>query len=674
MPVAKTIDVETFVFQGTTVTTGMALAEVTAIGNQTKLGQIGVQVDAIALPDTPLQVQINSFVKKMVLAGGLVFVVIWGVNYYLVPEVLTSLLKALTLAMSVIPEEIPVAFTTFMALGAWRLMKSGVVVKHTQTVETLGSATVICTDKTGTLTENKMVLAELFVAQTSTVEKLENQLSNEAKNLLEIAMWASEPIPFDPMEKALHLAYEAQTSEDKRPRFKLFHEYPLSGKPPMMTHIYTDNEGHKIIAAKGAPEALLAESSLSDDDKNKALNEATNLANQGYRVLGVGQSEWNDDNYPDAQQDFTFTFLGFVAFFDPPKKNMEGVFKAFYQAGIQVKIITGDSASTTATLAKQVGFTGADTVLEGDAIMALTDEQLAAQVSKTSLFARMYPEAKLRVINALKANGEIVAMTGDGVNDGPALKAASIGVAMGQRGSEIAKQAASLILIKDNFEDMVQAVAMGRRIYINLKKAIQYIISIHIPIILTVMLPLVLQWKFTTIFSPVHIIFLELIMGPTCSIIYENEPMERNLMRQKPRHATSTFFGWKELAASILQGLVITMGTLSAYLFGVWQGYSQEGTRSIIFLALISANIFLTFVNRSYFDSVWQTLKRKNNLVYVITSITVALTICIYSIPFLKDLFGLGPITLQDAGLAIGLGAATTFWFELVKIWRRRRA
>jgi Ca2+-transporting ATPase len=305
--------------------------------------------------------------------------------------------------------------------------------------------------------------------------------------------------------------------------------------------------------------------------------------------------------------------------------------------------------------------------------MDMDDATLSEAVKKTALFARMFPEAKLRVINALKANGEIVAMTGDGVNDGPALKAAHIGIAMGKKGSEIAKEAASLVLINDNFTAMVKAVAIGRRIYINLKKAILYIISIHIPIITTVILPLALNLKYPTLLMPIHIIFLELIMGPTCSIIYENEPMEKNVMLQKPRPITNTFFAWRELAASIMQGLVISAGVLGIYQYAVHLGEAESTTRSLVFLTLVSANVFLTFINRSIFDSLWVSFQRKNNLVYLITGITVVLTTVIFLVPFIARIFQLAPLPWPQAAMAIGTGAAATLWFEGVKLWRRRK-
>nr|WP_299418761.1 cation-translocating P-type ATPase [uncultured Emticicia sp.] len=663
---------DNLIFRGTSVASGLAIATITAIGNETKLGKIGKSLESIEEEKTPLELQISSFVKKMVIVGAIVFLVVWGINYFKSHDVLDSLLKALTLAMSILPEEIPVAFTTFMALGAWRLMKMGIVVKQMKTVETLGSATVICTDKTGTITENIMSLAKVFVLGSDKISEPESTLTDAEKNLIEIAMWASEPIPFDPMEIALHAAYAKIITQDERPNFELIHEYPLGGKPPMMTHIFVNKAGKRFIAAKGAAEAIMNVSVLSEAEKQKINEVIDTLAKEGYRILGVGEAQLHGHNFPITQQEFKFSFKGLVAFYDPPKKNIEAVLNSFYKAGIDVKIITGDNAATTTAIAKQIGFKGHERSLTGDELMQLSETELRKRVKDTNLFTRMFPEAKLRIINALKAQNEIVAMTGDGVNDGPALKAAHIGIAMGKKGTEIAKQAASLILVEDDLSKMVDAIAMGRRIYTNLKKAIQYIISIHIPIVLTVFIPLVLGWLYPNIFSPVHIIFLELIMGPTCSIIYENEPMEKNTMSQQPRPASNTFFSWKELTISIIQGLMITVGTLAVYQYSVYEAYNESRTRTLVFATLIIANIFLTLVNRSFYYSIFTTLMYKNKLVLLIISITLVLLGLLIFVPPLANFFGFAPINIAQFGICTAIGFISVIWFEVVKWWKRR--
>jgi Ca2+-transporting ATPase len=675
------------VFQGTIAASGLAICQVTAIGNQTQLGKIGKSIESIVEEKTPLQLQIGNFVKKLSLIGLLIFGIVWAINFYNSRLFLDSLLKALTLAMSIIPEEIPVAFTTFMALGSWRLMKMGIIVKHTKTVETLGSATVICTDKTGTITQNKMSLAKWYTFSDDKISGNENSnekskdnsdLKTEKNNekeleLLSLSMWASEPIPFDGMEIALHEAYSKLDIKDERPNYKLVHEYPLSGKPPMMTHIFENKTGTRIIAAKGAPEAIIACSKLSAAEVQKINTAIESMSKEGFRVLGVGVSEFSGNNFPKTQQEFTFKFLGIVAFYDPPKENIKAVFDTFYNAGIQVKIVTGDNAETTSTIARQIGFNNPEQTLNGDELMKMDDATLKKKVMETTIFTRMFPEAKLKIIEALKANNQIVAMTGDGVNDGPALKSAHIGIAMGQKGTEIAKQAANLILIDDDLAKMTDAIAMGRKIYINLKKAIQYIISIHIPIVLIVFIPLVLGWIYPNIFSPVHIIFLEIIMGPTCSIIYENEPMESNLMLQKPRPLTNTFFNLKEITISIVQGLIITLGLLLIYQYCVHENSSESATRTVVFLTLIASNIFLTLANRSFYYSIFTTIQYKNNLVLIIIGTTILLTSLLLLVPVFSKFFMFETISAVQIGMSILVGFVSVFWIEIYKVFKRKK-
>ncbi|CAM4276202.1 cation-translocating P-type ATPase [Zobellia nedashkovskayae] len=662
------------IFSGTTVASGLAIATITAIGNHTQLGKIGDSLDNIEDEKTPLELQIANFVKQMAIWGGITFLMVWGINYFNSHDILDSLLKALTLAMSILPEEIPVAFTTFMALGAWRLMKLGVVVKQMKTVETLGSATVICTDKTGTLTQNKMSLARLFSIKTGKITSTEAILENEEKELITIAMWASEPIPFDPMEISLHDAYAKHTDVDERPKYHMIHEYPLGGKPPMMTHLFENESRQRIIAAKGAPEALIQLSNLTVEEKKSVYATIDELGKQGFRLLGVGQAVFEGTDFPKYQQDFPFQFKGLVAFYDPPKENISQVLKDFDMAGINVKLVTGDNSATAVAIAKEINFIGYDKCMSGDELMQLTDTELQKKVIDTQVFSRMFPEAKLRIINALKANNEVVAMTGDGVNDGPALKAAHIGIAMGNKGTEIAKQAASLILVDDDLSKMVDAIAMGRKIYTNLKKAIQYIISIHIPIILTVFIPLALRWIYPSIFSPSHVILLELIMGPTCSIIYENEPMEKNTMNKKPRPFTTTFFKFNELWTSIIQGLAITLASLSVYQYAVGQGFVEDTTRTMVFMVLIVANIFLTLVNRSFYFSLFTTLKYKNNLVGLIIGTTVALAALLLFIPPLTDFFEFNTLSVNQLLVSLFAGSISVLWYEVVKWGQRIKA
>ncbi len=666
-------DEDNRVYQGTSVAGGLAICKVLQTGNATRLAQIGKSLELITEEKTPLQLQISNFVKKMAVAGIVIFGIVWAINYFKTYDVFDSLLKALTLAMSILPEEIPVAFTTFMALGAWRLMKLGIIVKQTKTVESLGSATVICIDKTGTITENKMTLVNLFVLSDAKPINPDGELNEAAKDLIRTAMWASEPIPFDPMELALHNKYAQISGTDERQLFTMVHEYPLDGRPPMMTHLFEDVHKNRIIAAKGAPEAIIPLCGLQADEKLRIAEALQEITEKGYRVLAVAATTHTGNDYPKRQQDFKFQFKGLVAFYDPPKKNIGSVLKDFEKAGITVKMITGDNEATATNIAAQVQFKGLENSLGGDELVKLSDKELDELVMRVNIFTRMFPDAKLKVIEALKRNNEVVAMTGDGVNDGPALKSAHIGIAMGKKGTEIAKQASSMIITDDDLSKMVDAVAMGRRIYSNLKKAIQYIISIHIPIILTVFIPLALGWVYPNIFTPVHVIFLELIMGPTCSIIYENEPIEKNMMLQKPRIFTNTFFKGRELMTSIIQGLVITAGTLFIYRYAAGQGQSENVTRTMVFLTLISANIFLTLVNRSFYFSIITTAGYKNNLVPVIIFITTGLMALLLYVKPLGSIFKFERPDPVQLVICVTAGFLSVIWYEAVKFLKRRR-
>ena len=661
------------VFSGTLASSGLAVYKVEKTGTSTRVGQIGKSIAEIKEEPTPLQKQIEAFVKGMALIGIIVFLGVWAFQYIESKNLLASLLKGLTLAMSILPEEIPVAFTTFMALGSRRLMKEGIIVKKTRTVETLGSATVICADKTGTITENKMTLQSVYAFSNNRLYTGEKEYDKEALTVIETAMWASEPVPFDPMEKTLHQIYEKHTSGDQRESFSMVHEYPLEGVPPMMTHIFENKSGVRIIAAKGAPEAILKLCHLTDVQLQEVQAIIDQLALQGYRILGVATASHTGNDFPAAQQSFSFALTGLVVFYDPPKPGIENVFRKFYEAGIEVKIITGDNPLTTKAIAGNAGIKNADDPIDGEALMKLNEKGFNEALRKYSLFTRMFPEAKLAAINGFKKDNQVVAMVGDGVNDGPALKAAHIGIAMGQRGTEMAKSAAALILMNDDLSKMVDAIATGRRIYSNLKKAIQYIISIHIPIILTVSLPLFLGWIYPDIFTPVHVIFLELVMGPTCSIVFENEPMEKNTMLQKPRPMTETFLNWHELGMSILQGLMITAGVLFMYQLTLKQGGNEAQVRTMVFSTLIFANIFLTLVNRSFYFSFVTTLRYKNNLLLGIITITLAILATMLFVDPVAMFFQLVHPELNDIGLCAGIAFISVFWFEAVKVWRRAR-
>lgn len=658
---------DSMLYAGTTVVSGLAVYRLTQVGNATRMGQIGESLRRIRQEKSPLEKQISHFVGRMSLAGIAVFILVWAVHYLRTGHWINSLLQALTLAMSILPEEIPVAFSAFMAIGAWRLMRKGILAKDVKTVEALGAATVICLDKTGTITENRMQLARIYVYRGNAFFDPGNFNSDAAAELIAFGMWASEPVPFDAMDKAMHETYLQASSRDLRPFFSLEKEYPLAGKPPMMTHIFTDSKGHRIIAAKGAPEKIISVSSLREQEKKDIRLIVDELAAKGYRILGVASGDHKGHLYPQSQEDFKFRFVGLLIFYDPPKAGIRNVFKRFYEAGIGIKIITGDSRETALAIANQAGLENTGNTADGTDVMKASEHDLTLLLRDVSVFTRMYPEAKLKVINALKKMGDIVAMTGDGVNDAPALKAAHIGIAMGRRGADTAREAASLVLLKDNLAQMIDAIAMGRQISLNLKKAVRYIISIHIPIILMVVVPLVLNWTFPNIFSPVHIIFFELVMGPTCSIVYENEPADKFLMSMPPRMVTVDLLSLRELATAIMQGLAIAAGAMTIYGLSVYLHQGANSTRALVFLTLVSANIFLTLIDRSLFKSRLHGKSRSNHLLTLMITITVVLVFFIFAIAGVRNFFDFALPSAKLGAWAILSGCLSVVWFGAVK-------
>jgi Ca2+-transporting ATPase len=673
LPVEKnSLEGHNNLFQGTTINSGKCIAGVTAIGNQTALGKLGKAVAAYSPPKTLLQQQIGKFVQRLFLFGLIAFILIWTINYLKTGSLIQSLLFGLTLAMAAIPEEIPVAFSSFMALGAYKMSKLGIISRQPQTIENLGAVTVICLDKTGTITENKMEVKIVYDFARDELLDMKKAQQYKDGTVLYYAMLASEQDPFDAMEKAIHEAW-SRFANNKSSSLKQVYEYPLEGRPPMMTHVY-QQENDKIIAAKGAAERILNVCKVDPETEtriNKYINE---LAAKGYRVLGVASAVHRDGDLPLIQDAFNWKFEGLISLYDPPKENIQKIFRQFYGAGINLKLVTGDYPETAINIAEQTGMLGYQKYYTGNDVMRMSHGELKEAVRSVNLFARMFPEAKLKVIEALKTNGEIVAMSGDGVNDGPALKSADIGIAMGKKGTSIARQASDLILTDDNIEKISDAILQGRKIFSNLKKAVRYIISIHIPIILTASLPLLFGWKYPNIFTPIHVIFLELIMGPTCSIFFEREPVEKDIMLLPPRDRNLGLFRGHELLISIIQGIVIAGSILAVYYFYMNAGYSIEQTRTMVFTTLVMSNIFLTFVNRSFSENISKTIFYKNNLAPWVLIISVLFLALIHIVPFFNHLFLLAQISGTHLWVCAGVAFVSVMWFELYKTLRHSLA
>jgi P-type Ca2+ transporter type 2C len=665
LPVEKTNqEGSDLIFQGTVVNSGRCIAKVLATGGNTELGKIGKSIITYATTKTELQKQIDVFVKRLAFFGIAAFIVIFFLNYFRNHEFITSLLYGLTLAMSAIPEEIPVAFSSFMALGAYHISRSGVIARQPLTVENLGAVNIICLDKTGTITENKMKLAAIYDHASA---KLLTATEDAAKfsTVLYYGLLASEKDPFDPMEIAIVDAYKKNNGAV--PQMNMTSEYPLQGHPPMMTHVY-EKQGTTIASAKGGVERLIKCCYLQQDEAGKIIEQAKALASKGHRVLAVASATHAHGlKLPAIQDDFNWRFEGLLSLYDPPKTYVNKVFKEFYEAGINVKLLTGDFPETAMSIAGETGLQSKNDFITGEEVMHFDDNELYQNIKDRTVFARMFPEAKLRVIKSLIENGNIVAMTGDGVNDGPALKAANIGIAMGKKGSEVARQSADLIITDDDLEKLTGAIKLGRTIFNNLKKAIRYIISIHIPIILTASLPLLFGWKYPNVFTPIHVIFLELIMGPTCSIFFEREPVEEGIMKARPRNRSAGLFRRSEFIISILQGLIITSGILILYYYFMENGASLQKVRTIVFTTLILSNIFLTFANRSFVHSIFKTIRYKNNLVLPVLFFSLFFLFIIHAVPFIREHFGMLLISAGEFAICFATAFIAVMWFEIYK-------
>jgi len=660
-PVEKAADGDALLFQGTTVNSGRCTARVTATGNATQLGRLGRSITFTNPTRTPLQKQITHIVQVMAVIGGIVFAVVWVLNYVHTGEVLTSLLFALTLAMAIIPEEIPVAFSSFMALGAYRMSRLGIITRQPVTIENLGRVSLICLDKTGTITENRMKVVSIYSYDR---DKVEADVAG-AGEVLSIARLASERTPFDAMEKAIVEAYE-NSMPDRIDLPAMVHEYPLGGRPPLMTHVYPGADGH-IVAGKGAPERVLKICGLDGDAVRRIMEIVAKMASFGYRVLGICTAGHHGEVYPADQDDFAWRFVGLVALFDPPKAGVQQEFVRWQGAGIKIKLVTGDFRETAQHIAQQVGLPDTGEAITGDEVIGAAIPGFTRRAATCTVFARMFPEAKLRLVEVLEAGGEIVAMVGDGVNDGPALKAAHIGIAMGGKGTEIARQAADLVLTDDKLERITEAIRQGRKIYYNLKKAIRYIFSIHIPILLLATLPVILNWTYPNIFTPVHIIFFELIMGPTCSVFFENEPVEPGIMTQPPRQPDEALFSAGELGFSFLQGAIIAGGILLLYHHFMTHGYPLPYVRTLVFLTLMTVNLLLTFTGRSLEENLAKTLRYRNNLVPYLIAISILFLVTVMTVPILRGLFGLQLLRAGHYLLCMATAMAVTLWFEIYK-------
>ena len=672
-PVKK--DSASLIHSGCMVIRGGGIAKVTAIGMQTELGKIGGTLKQIQNLNSPLQEDIGRMIKRFTVFGitlSILVLVIYGVSHH---NWLQGALTAVSLTMALLPEEFTVILTVFMALGAWRISHQKVLTRHAPVIETLGSITTLCVDKTGTLTLNKMSLDALAtLAGTVILDAKDQELNPSQKELLSYSILASEVKPFDPMEQAFyekrHLVPEHQNLYRD---FQLVHEYGLSPELPAMTHLWrAPGLNQCVVAMKGAPEAVLKYCNLSQTQRIEIETQIQVLASQGLRLLGVAKSEYinHSDSWPDSLKSFNFTWLGLVGLKDPIREQVPASIQKCQRAGIRVLMITGDHAITAQAIAKQAGIDSAS-ILSGNDINALNDAELCEAVKNTSVYVRIKPTEKLRLVKALQANNEVVAMTGDGVNDAPALKAAHVGIAMGQRGTDVAREAASLVLLNDDFSSIVHAIQQGRQIYDNLHKAIIYVVAVHIPMAGAVFIPILFGAQ--PILDPIHIVFLQMIIDPTCAIIFEMEAPESNVMLKPPRSIHQKLFSFQNISIALLQGAGLTLIVVGLYFWLLHMDYSHAMATTLSFGSLVFGNVSLIVVSRSKNDHLFKILQKTNPSQKWIIGIVIIAFGFLISVPFLRDRFQFTEPSLEGVLLILASGLIGIIWYELVKLGYRRK-
>jgi Ca2+-transporting ATPase len=664
-----------FIYSSTLVVQGQGIARVHATGPRTETGKIGRALQKIEPEKTPLQKETGRLVGRLVVVGlslCALVVVVYGLTR---GDWLHGILAGITLAMATLPEEFPVVLTIFLALGAWRISKKNVLTRRVPAVETLGSATVLCVDKTGTLTLNRMSAARLFAdGEYHDIGAARYPIPETFHELVEFSILASQIDPFDPMERAIKELGDVYLSNTEHVHhdWTLVHEYPLSKELLSLSRVWTSpDRAHFIIAAKGAPEAIVDLCHFDERQIDALAPHIAAMAGDGLRVLGVAKARFDAPPLPGEQHDFTFEFLGLVGLADPVRPAVPEAIRECHAAGIRVVMITGDYPGTALHVARQIGLDPGGAILTGPELDRLSDRQLRDRIAGANIFARVVPEQKLRLVEALRANGEVVAMTGDGVNDAPALKSADIGIAMGGRGTDVARESAALVLLDDDFSSIVQAVRLGRRIFGNITKAIAYIIAIHVPIAGMSLLPVLLKWPL--VLTPVHIVFLELIIDPACSIVFEAEREEPDVMDRPPRNSRQPLLTRWMLAASFLQGLVVLAIVFAVFAIAPHRGQSEAEARALTFTTLVIANLGLILTNRSWSSTIGSTLRRPNPaLWFVILGTVVLLGVVLYA-PVLRDLFRFDPLHWQEMGLCLAAGVVSVLWFEGLKLLNLRR-
>jgi Ca2+-transporting ATPase len=670
-----------YVFSGSLVVRGTGTAEVTATGVSSEIGKVGQSLGALEREPPRLQAQTRRVVAVFAMAGGAVSVLAVLLYGALRGGWLDAVLGGIALGMSMLPEELPVVLAVFMAMGAWRISRARVLTRRAAAIEILGSATVLCTDKTGTLTENRMSIAELRLGGGRTFcpqAPAGADLPADVDDLIAFGVLASARDPFDPMEKAFHdLARRlpAGTERLRGTEWKLVRAFGLRPDLLAITQVWQPDDSRQgfVVAAKGAPEAIADLCHLGPADFVELTRSVDAMAAQGLRVLGVAHARFAGPTWPDSQHDFEFEFLGLVGLADPLRPSVPEAVGECRSAGMKVIMVTGDYPATAKAIARRAGIDAED-VVTGAELEKLSEPELALRVRNATIFARIMPEQKLRIVNALKANGEIVAMTGDGVNDAPSLKAAHIGIAMGGRGTDVAREASSMVILDDDFGSIVKSVRLGRRIYDNIRKATGFIFAVHVPIAGLALLPL--PFGLPILFAPVHIAFLEMVIDPVCSLVFEAETEEHDVMRRPPRNPDEPLFTRPLIGWGLLQGTLAFVLVAAIFVVAVRRGIPESEVRALVFFSLVTAIVGLIFVNRSFSSSLVTALGRPNPaLALVLLAVTTILSLTLLW-PFARELFRFGPLHADDIAVTLGAGAAVLVLLEFLKplCMRRRRS
>jgi Ca2+-transporting ATPase len=660
------------VFSGSLIVRGSGVAEVTATGPRSEIGKIGQTLGALDAEPPRLQAQTRRLVRVFGLIGGGVSVLAVVLYGLLRGGWLDAVLAGIALGMSMLPEEFPVVLTVFMAMGAWRISRERVLTRRAAAIETLGSATVLCTDKTGTLTENRMSIAELWLPDGTELQLTQRggELSTAFRELVRHGVLASAPEPFDPMEKAFHdLGRRWLEGDAQQAVVRFARAYGLRPELLAVTQVWTQGDEY-VGAAKGAPEAIARLCKLSPAEGQRLARVVDSMAIRGLRVLGVARAMHPGGELPTTPHGFEFKLLGLVGLADPLRRGVREAVAECRSAGIRVVMITGDYPATAAAIARDAGLDAAS-IRTGEDLRRGDDRELEHDVQAATVFARIMPEQKLTIVNALKARGEIVAMTGDGVNDAPSLKAAHIGIAMGGRGTDVAREASSIVLLDDDFGSIVKAVRLGRRIYDNLLKAMAFILAVHVPIAGLALLPLVVGLPI--LLTPIHIAFLEMVIDPVCTLVFEAEMEEDDVMRRPPRPPEAPLLSGRLIVWGVLQGVLALALVASIYVIANARGMPEDEARALAFFSLVTAIVALIFGNRSFGTSIVSALRRPNrSLKFVVAGVTSMLAVTMLW-PTASRLFRFGPLHADDLSLTVAAGVVVLVALEALKLLLRER-